>query len=242
MDDYLDIILLIASYTGVAVFAATGVLASLRRQMDMVGAVVLAIVTSIGGGTLRDVLTGQPVFWVREPIYLWIAVGTALVMLTFVGRIRFPERALLLPDAVGLALFTWLGCEKVAMLGHAGIVVVLCGVVTGVAGGLIRDVLSAQVPNIMRKGELYAFASLPGAVLFVILYDIKPLPEWVAPTATMLTVLIIRLAAIRWQLILPTLGEDPPFPGAAEAVLKGRAQLPDQTTPTHSESIPPRDP
>ncbi len=148
-------ILAIADYTGVAVFAATGVLASSRRQMDWVGAIVLAIVTSIGGGTLRDVLTGQlPVFWIRQPLYLWIAVGTALVMLPVLHLIRFPERVLVFPDAVGLALFTWLGCEKVALLGFTGIVVVLFGVITGTAGGLIRDVLSAQIPNIMRKGAI----------------------------------------------------------------------------------------
>lgn len=199
-------LLTIADYTGVAVFAATGVLASARRQMDWIGAIVLAIVTSIGGGTLRDVLTGQlPVFWIRQPLYLWVAVGTALVMLPILHRIRFPERVLVFPDAVGLALFTWLGCEKVALLGFSGIVVALFGVITGTAGGLIRDVLSAQIPNIMRKGELYAAASIPGAVLYVVLHAFKVQPVWVIPAACMATVLTLRLAAIRWRWMVPVM-------------------------------------
>lgn len=199
-------LLTIADYTGVAVFAATGVLASSRRQMDWIGAIVLAIVTSIGGGTLRDVLTGQlPVFWIRQPLYLWFAVGTALVMLPVLHRIRFPERVLVFPDAVGLALFTWLGCEKVALLGFSGIVVAFFGVITGTAGGLIRDVLSAQIPNIMRKGELYAAASIPGAVLYVVLHALKVQPVWVIPAACMSTVLVLRLAAIRWRWMVPVM-------------------------------------
>ncbi len=199
-------ILAFADYTGVAVFAATGVLASSRRQMDWVGAIVLAIVTSIGGGTLRDVLTGQlPVFWIRQPLYLWVAVGTACVMLPVLHRIRFPERVLVFPDAVGLALFTWIGCEKVALLGFSGIVIALFGVITGTAGGLIRDVLSAQIPNIMRKGELYAAASIPGAVLYVVLHSFKIQAAWIIPTACMLTVLVLRLAAIRWRWMVPVM-------------------------------------
>jgi uncharacterized membrane protein YeiH len=201
-------LLTIADFAGTAVFAATGVLASARRRMDWIGALVLAIVTATGGGTLRDLLTGQlPVFWIRQPIYLWIATGTALVMLPLLHKIRFPERALLLPDAIGLALYTWIGCEKAQLLGLAGIVVALLGVMTGTAGGLIRDVLSAQVPNILRKGELYAAASIPGAVVFVVLKSLQATPHAIA-AACMLTVLAIRLAAIRWHLTLPTIPED----------------------------------
>ena len=203
-----NLLLTAADFVGTAVFAATGVLASSRRRMDWIGALVLAIVTATGGGTLRDLLTGQlPVFWIRQPLYLWIATGTALAMLPLLHRIRFPERALLLPDAIGLALYTWIGCEKAQLLGLPGIVVALLGVVTGTAGGLIRDVLSAQVPNILRKGELYAAASIPGAVVFVVLKSLQASPHAIA-AACMLTVLAIRMAAIRWHLMLPTIPKD----------------------------------
>lgn len=193
-----------AMFIGTAVFAATGVLASSRRDMDWIGAVVLAVVTATGGGTLRDILTGQlPVFWIREPVYLWIAGGTALLMLPLLRIIRFPERALLLADAAGLALFTWTGCVKTQELGFHPSVVVLMGVLTGSGGGLIRDVLSAQVPSVLRQSELYAAATIPGALLFVALrhFPISPL---VVGAICIGAVLLVRLAAMRWRLMLPT--------------------------------------
>ena len=200
-------ILPLADLLGTAVFAATGVLASSRVKMDWIGAVVLAMVTAVGGGTLRDVLTGQlPVFWVRQPVYLWVAVGTALLMLPLLHRIRFPEKALVFPDAVGLALYTWIGCEKVSLLGLPATIVILLGVMTGTAGGLIRDVLSAQIPNILKKGELYASASIPGAVLYVVLPMLGADANWTM-ACCLLTVLTIRLAALRWKLMVPVLGE-----------------------------------
>ena len=195
-----------ADFAGTAFFAATGVLASARRSMDWIGAIVLAVVTATGGGTLRDLLSGElPVFWIRQPHYLWVALGTSLLMLPLLPRIRFPERELLFPDAMGLALYTWIGCEKVFLLGLPDIAVVILGVMTGTAGGLLRDVLSAQVPFILRKGELYAAASIPGAMLYVILRNLGADPPWAAGTC-LVTVLVLRLAAIRWQLMLPNVG------------------------------------
>ena len=192
-----------AMFLGTAVFAATGVLASARRDMDWIGAVVLAVVTATGGGTLRDVLTGNlPVFWVREPAYLWIAAGTALVMLPLLRIIRFPERALLWADAAGLALFTWTGCVKTQELGFDPSVVVLMGVLTGSGGGLIRDVLSAQVPSILRQSELYAAATIPGALLFVVLQHF-PVSPLLAGAVCIGSVFLVRLAAMRWRLTLP---------------------------------------
>lgn len=198
-----DFLLSIAAYAGTALFAATGVLASAQRRMDWIGAIVLAIVTAIGGGTLRDLLTGQlPVFWVRDQVYLWIVAGTAILLVPILPKISFPSRALLLPDAAGLALFTWMGCEKGHMLGLPGIIVVLLGVITSTAGGLIRDVLSAQVPNIMRQSELYAAAAVPGAMVYVALQYVQFDTRAIA-VVCIGCVFFIRLAAIRWRLKLP---------------------------------------
>lgn len=193
----------IAVFLGTAFFAVSGVLASARRRMDWIGAIVLAIVTSVGGGTLRDVLSGQlPVFWIKDPRYLFVVVGTSLIILPFLGKIRFPEKALLVPDALGLAFFTWIGCEKVFLLGDSWIVVVILGVMTGTAGGLIRDVLSAQVPFILLKGELYAAASIPGALLFVVL-RFHGVSATLSGLACFVIVLSARCAALRWKLMLP---------------------------------------
>jgi uncharacterized membrane protein YeiH len=193
----------IAVFLGTAFFAVSGVLASARRRMDWIGAIVLAIVTSVGGGTLRDVLSGQlPVFWIKDPRYLFVIVGTSLVMLPFLGKIRFPEKALLVPDALGLAFFTWIGCEKVFLLGDSWIVVAILGVMTGTAGGLIRDVLSAQIPFILLRGELYAAASIPGALIFVA-FRFHGVSAVLSGIACFVTVLSVRIAAIRWKVMLP---------------------------------------
>lgn len=193
----------IAAYAGIVFFAATGVLASARRNMDAIGAIVLAIVTATGGGTLRDVLDGQlPVFWIQDTMYLWAAAGTALLMLPLMPHIRFPERALHLPDSLGLSLYTWLGCEKVFNMGLPSSVVVVLGVTTGIAGGLLRDILSAQVPEILKRGELNASASFAGAVLYVVIRNSGAPLSWAAGVC-FATVMVLRFAALRWNLMLP---------------------------------------
>lgn len=157
----------LADYCGTAIFAATGVLASARRKMTWVGAIVLAIATAVGGGTLRDLLSGDlPVFWIKNPHYLIISVATALVMLALLKKIRSPDQWLQLPDALALGLFTWIGCEKVYQLHEPWSVTVLMGVMTGTAGGLIRDVISAKMPYILSKGGMYVAASVFGAMIF----------------------------------------------------------------------------
>jgi uncharacterized membrane protein YeiH len=193
-----------ADYAGTAVFATTGVLASTRKRMDLVGAVVLAIVTATGGGTLRDLLTGAlPVFWIRQPIYLLIAAITALVVFGLVHVVSFPRNFLQIPDAIGLALYTWLGCEKAHLLGLPEVAMVLMGVMTGTAGGMIRDVLSGEIPFILLKGELYAAASALGAIALVICWHFGLDPFWSAGIC-MGIVLLLRLAAIRWNISLPS--------------------------------------
>jgi uncharacterized membrane protein YeiH len=201
------ILLTIAVFAGTSFFAATGVLASSRRRMDWIGAVVLAVVTAVGGGTLRDILSGQlPVFWIYDPLYLWVAITTAIIILPLMPLIRFPEQALLLPDACGLALSTWIGCEKVFLLGLPGIDVVILGVMTGTAGGIIRDILSAQIPNLLRRGELYAGASIPGALAFVVIRE-NHLSQKLAAITCITIVLVLRLAALRWKIMLPNAGD-----------------------------------
>jgi uncharacterized membrane protein YeiH len=187
---------------GVAVFAASGALMAGRKRMDLFGVVVLAVVTAVGGGTLRDVLLGiTPVFWVRDPLPIVVALGAALATVAAARRWRLERPALLVADAFGLALFTVLGAEHALHAGTPAVVALIMGVMSGVAGGIVRDLLCSEVPLILRR-EIYATAALLGAAVFVGLCWLgvgRPL----AITAGMGAGLTLRLAAIRWSFSLP---------------------------------------
>ena len=151
---------------GVAVFAITGSLAAGRKRMDLLGVVVLALVTALGGGTIRDLVLGvRPVFWVSAPVYILVASVAAIAIFFLVRFFRMPYNVLSLADAFGLSIFTVVGVQKaLASDTHAGIAIVM-GVMTGVAGGILRDILSGEVPLILRR-EIYATASLCGAITY----------------------------------------------------------------------------
>jgi len=196
-------VLYVLDLFGTVVFAVTGALAAGRKRMDLFGVTVLALATALGGGTARDLVLGvRPVFWVDDPLY--VVVGAAGAVLTFtVARLwRLPERVLLVGDAFGLAVFTVIGAGKALAMDVSPIICVLMGMMTGTVGGMIRDVLSSEIPLILRR-EIYATASLSGAVVYVVLAAFWP-GTWFSAVAAVAVVLAIRLAAIRWDLSLPT--------------------------------------
>ncbi|MEA3368413.1 MAG: trimeric intracellular cation channel family protein [Planctomycetota bacterium] len=196
-------VLYVLDLFGVVVFAVTGALAAGRKRMDLFGVTVLALATALGGGTVRDLVLGaRRVFWVDDPLY--VVVGAAGAVLTFtVARLwRLPERVLLVGDAFGLAVFTVIGAGKALAMDVSPIICVLMGMMTGTVGGMIRDVLSSEIPLILRR-EIYATASLCGAVVYVVLATFWP-GAWFSVAAAVAVVLAIRLAAIRWDLSLPT--------------------------------------
>lgn len=153
---------------GIAVFAASGALTASRKQMDLGGFIVIATATAIGGGTVRDLLLGaKPVYWVSEPTYPLMCAAVAIALFFAAPLFESRFRALLWADAVGLSLFCATGTE-VAIRGEAPwIAAVLLGVITATFGGIIRDVLCAEVPLILRR-EVYATAALAGASVYAI--------------------------------------------------------------------------
>ena len=187
---------------GTVIFAITGALAAGRKNLDMFGVVVLSLATALGGGTLRDVALGSlPVFWVSDPLYIIIATAASLGTFAVARFHRLPEGLLQVADAFGLAVFTVIGAERALEKGAAAPVAILMGMVTGVAGGMIRDILSGEVPLILRR-EIYATASLSGAAVFVGLGAVCPTlcpGMWIGAAVT----LGLRLAAIKWDLSLP---------------------------------------
>jgi uncharacterized membrane protein YeiH len=190
---------------GAAVFAMSGALAAGRRGMDVLGVVVIAIVTAIGGGTIRDVLLDRhPVFWIEDPWHLIVSILAALFTMVYVRFHRAPAHSLVIADALGLALFTILGAQIAEPLLGDPLLVVLMGTMTGVAGGVIRDVLSAEVPLIFRKGEIYATAAIAGATLYVLLEAVG-ISRAAAAIAGMAAIVLLRFAAILWGLHLPVM-------------------------------------
>jgi uncharacterized membrane protein YeiH len=187
---------------GVIVFAFSGALMAGRYKLDPFGVVVLSAVTAIGGGTLRDLILQTPVFWVESPIYLYVIMATALLTIIFIRcPKRIPKRFLLVSDAFGLALFAVLGTEKALSLDAAIPVAIVMGMMTGVAGGMLRDVLCNVIPMILRQ-EIYATAAILGGSLFTLFLHFG-LPEHISIIGAIMGALALRLAAIYWQVTLP---------------------------------------
>ncbi|CAM2824531.1 trimeric intracellular cation channel family protein [Vibrio rarus] len=189
---------------GTAIFAISGVLLAGRLRMDPFGVIVLAAVTAIGGGTIRDMMLGAtPVFWIRNTSYIWVIIITSLATMLIVRR---PKRIAwyLLPvcDAIGLAAFVGIGVEKALTYQDSYMIAVMMGVLTGCGGGILRDILAREIPMVLRS-EVYATACIVGGcvhtgLLYLGVANSHALLGGIAVT------LFIRLASIRWHLSLPT--------------------------------------
>ena len=189
---------------GVAVFAISGVLAARRKSLDVLGVAVVAVVTAIGGGTLRDILLNRhPIFWIADPTYLWVVLAATMITLVYVRLLPTSRRALLVADALGLAFFTIGGVQIALQAGQSVPIALLMGTITGVAGGVVRDVLTAEIPLIMRPGRLYATAAIAGASMYLLLVTSGAVPGEAAALVGMGTTVGLRLLAILWRLELP---------------------------------------
>lgn len=195
-------ILKVLDLLGVAVFAASGALAAGRKSLDLLGVLVIAAVTAIGGGTIRDLLMDRTVFWMADPSYLWVILAAALLTVGWSHWFRPPRNSLAMADALGLGLFAIGGAQVAEAGGMSGIIVVLLGTMTGVAGGVLRDVLANDVPMILRRGDLYASAAIAGTTLYLVLQSFGVPPSPAALTG-MATIVALRMAAIVWGLHLP---------------------------------------
>ena len=188
---------------GIGVFAVSGALAAGRKRLDLLGVFVLASVTAIGGGTVRDLLLDRhPMFWLTDATYVGVIIIAVAITFAYVRWKRPPLASLLVADALGLALFSIAGAQSAETAGLTAVAVVVLGTTTGVGGGVIRDVLSAEIPFVLRRGNLYASAVIVGIALYLALESLG-VAQQTASLIGMAVIAALRLAAIRWELKLP---------------------------------------
>ncbi|WP_263785580.1 trimeric intracellular cation channel family protein [Salinibacter grassmerensis] len=196
-------ILYVLDLFGTAVFAVSGALAAGQRRMDLFGALVIAAVTAVGGGTIRDlILDRHPVFWIQDLRYLAVIAGAGGLTFAYTSVFRPPRQSLEVADAFGLAVFSVVGARVALGVGAPPVVVVIMSAVTATVGGMVRDVLCDETPLILRE-EIYATAALSGGVLYLGLRA-AALPEAAVAGLTIVTVSAVRLAALRWEVHLPS--------------------------------------
>jgi uncharacterized membrane protein YeiH len=188
-------LILFLDYCGVAVFAATGALAASRKQLDIIGFVFLAILTGIGGGTLRDLIFGQtPVFWVNQPTYLLVATLTAILVYFTAHLVWSRYIWLLWLDTIGLAAYCVIGAAKGLALGVPPTIAMVAGVITATFGGILRDIVAGE-PSVLMRPEIYVAAALTGAGAYVGLLQFG-IPEVYATVLAIGAALVVRGGAL----------------------------------------------
>lgn len=186
-------------YAGVGFFAASGALAAVEKRQDVVTALFFAALTGVGGGTLRDVLLGAPVFWVGDPGYVLVCAAAAVLLWLWPGRVN--KAALLWMDALGLAAYAVVGAGKAFALGFNAPVCVVMGVLTACFGGVLRDVVAEQ-PSVLLTREIYVTAALGAAFVDVALLSLGA-PRLAAIPIAIATGLGLRAGALIWNWRLP---------------------------------------
>jgi uncharacterized membrane protein YeiH len=199
-------LLLVLDLLGIAVFAVSGGLVAVRQRLDIVGVLVLATVTGLGGGWIRDVLIGDtPPASLEDWRYLLVPVACGLLAFWFHPALARMDRLVNVFDAFGLGLFCVAGALKAAEYGLSPLPAALLGMVTGIGGGLIRDVLSGRVPRVLTSGELYAIPALAGSAVAVVGFELDVPTATIAVPAAALT--------IGWRLLAIQRGWRAPIPG-----------------------------
>lgn len=189
---------------GTIAFAISGVLVAMEKKLDLFGVFIIAFVTSVGGGTLRDILIGNtPVVWMRDYTYISIIVITVILAVLFVGQLKYLRRTLFLFDTIGIGLFTMLGIEKGLNSDLLPVMCIALGTITACFGGVIRDILCNEIPVIFRR-EIYATACILGGLCYFLLV-LLPIDTSYAYIGAIAVIIITRLLAVRFRIALPNI-------------------------------------
>lgn len=199
--------LYILDILGTFAFAISGALVASNKKFDLFGVIIIAFATAVGGGMMRDVLiNAHPINWIGDLNYIWTILIAVLFTFLFKSKIAPLSKTMFLFDTIGISVFTLLGVQKGLDYGLHPFIAIVMGMVSAVMGGVIRDVLTNQIPLIFRK-EIYASACLVGGVIFLICVRLN-FSEVVQIVATMSTIIMIRLIAVIYHLELPKIKDD----------------------------------
>lgn len=189
----------------VVVAAATGALTARENKLDLVGAIGLAVLVSLGGGLIRDVILQEGnVYILRQPLALPVAIATAAAVFTFPVMVEKPDRLVAILDIFSVGLFAVMGADKTMLYGYPAITCVMMGFFTAVGGGLLRDVCLARVPYIFQRSNLYAIAAIAGALTYIVLVQCLDIWNIAAAAISVAVTMAVRWWSIRYNIMSPT--------------------------------------
>ena len=189
----------------VVVAAATGALTARENKLDLVGAIGLAVLVSLGGGLIRDVILQEGnVYILRQPLALPVAIATAAAVFTFPVMVEKPDRLVAVLDIFSVGLFAVMGADKTMLYGYPAITCVMMGFFTAVGGGLLRDVCLARVPYIFQRSNLYAIAAIAGALTYIVLVQCLDIWNIAAAVISVAVTMAVRWWSIRYNIMSPT--------------------------------------
>ncbi len=189
---------------GTIAFAISGVLVAMEKKLDMFGVLIIAFVTAVGGGTLRDMLIGNtPVVWMRQSVYIFTILGAVIFAILFVNQLKYLRKTLFLFDTIGIGLFTMVGIEKGLTADLMPVMCIILGTITASFGGVIRDILCNEIPVIFHK-EIYATACILGGLSYFLLIQL-PIDDTHAYIAAILIIILVRILAVKFHIALPNI-------------------------------------
>ncbi|PIB27078.1 hypothetical protein BFP77_13660 [Maribacter sp. 4U21] len=189
---------------GTIAFAISGVLVAMEKRLDFFGVVIIAFVTSIGGGTLRDLLIGNtPVVWMRDATYVITILSTVILAILFVKQLKYFRKSLFLFDTIGIGLYTLIGVEKGLDAGLLPVMCIALGTITASFGGVLRDILCNEIPVIFRK-EVYATVCILGGAFYFLLIQF-PINSTYAYSVAILSIIVMRILAVKFRISLPNI-------------------------------------
>lgn len=189
---------------GTIAFAISGVLVALNKKMDPFGVLIIAFVTAVGGGTLRDVMIGiEPVSWIKNMTYVYVIIGATVFAVVLRNKINYLRTSLFLFDTIGIGLYTVVGIETGLKAGLHPLICIALGTMTACFGGVIRDILCNEIPVIFRK-EIYATACIIGGLTYFLLRKFMADTNLIFVIA-IIVVIVIRLIAVKFKISLPSL-------------------------------------